>query len=82
MKKMLFSAIALIAFTTTSMAGEIPDTKEVTEIDCCAVSNATYKSVKDNGGTSDAAMAAAYAAHTACENEKSKKSAKKVTTVN
>jgi hypothetical protein len=32
MKKMLFSAIALVAFTATSMAGEIEETKVVSEI--------------------------------------------------
>ena len=32
MKKMLFSAIALVAFSATSMAGEIEETKVVSEI--------------------------------------------------
>ncbi len=70
MKKMLFSAIALVAFTATSMAGEIPVEKEVKAIDCCKISNATYDSVIANGGTATQADLAAYAAHTACEKQK------------
>lgn len=36
MKKMLFSAIALVAFTAISMAGEIPAEKEIKSETPCA----------------------------------------------
>ena len=42
MRKMLFSAMALVAFTATSMAGEKPkeDVKTVIKTDCKQVANA------------------------------------------
>jgi hypothetical protein len=82
MKKMLFSAIALVAFIATSMAGEIEENNSSKQIeaagkDCCKLQSDVYDIVRANGGDSQAANAAAYAAYNACVKE-----TKKVTSAN
>ena len=80
MKKSLFSAVALIAFTSISMANTIEekeitiegDSKTVVETDCCVIYDLAYDLAISEGASPSTADAAANIAYQNCE--KSKKS--------
>lgn len=69
MKKMIFSAVALVAFSFAGMANEIEEKKvETVEMvkDCCAVSDAAFDSAVDAGIHWSKAQFIALAAYNAC----------------
>lgn len=80
MKKLFFSAVALIAFSSVSMANCITendaykedDSKVVVETDCCVIYDLAYNLAISEGASPSTADAAANIAYQNCE--KSKKS--------
>lgn len=67
MKKFMFSAVALVAFSFAGMANEIEEKKVETVKDCCAISDAAFDSARAQGHDSIAASNIALAAYKACE---------------
>ena len=69
-KKMIFSAIALIAFSFAGMANEIEEKKveniETTSTGCHSVYLDTYQSAKDNGANETQAGKVAWDAYKSC----------------
>ena len=75
MKKMIFSAVALVAFSFAGMANEIEEKKVEVETveaikDCCAVSDAAFDSAVNGGIHWSQAQYIALAAYKACNNQK------------
>ena len=70
MQKMIFSAIALVAFSFTGVANEIEEKKvekvETTNTGCHSVYLDTYQSAKDNGANDTQAGNVAWAAYKSC----------------
>ena len=71
MKKMIFSAVALVAFSFAGMANEIEEKKveakvEYTETGCHNVYLDTYQSAIDNGANETQAGKVAWDAYKSC----------------
>ena len=70
MQKMIFSVIALVAFSFAGMANEIEEKKvqniETTSTGCHSVYLDTYQSAKDNGANDTQAGNVAWAAYKSC----------------
>jgi Na+-transporting methylmalonyl-CoA/oxaloacetate decarboxylase beta subunit len=71
MKKIMFSAIAMIAFVGTSMANavevEFSDKKETAAVSLCGdIYHATYIVAVANGANREQAGATAWAAYSTC----------------
>lgn len=73
MKKMIFSAVALVAFSFAGMANEIEETKvenvETTSTGCHSVYLDTYQAAIDNGASDSQAANVAWAAYKSCTNK-------------
>jgi hypothetical protein len=74
MQKMIFSAIALVAFSFAGMANEIEEKKVEVVTDCCAISDAAFDSAVKGGIHWSQAQYIALAAYKACNNQKIQKS--------
>jgi hypothetical protein len=70
MQKMIFSAVALVAFSFAGMANEIEEKKvekvETTNTGCHSVYLDTYQSAIDNGANDRQAGNVAWAAYKSC----------------
>ena len=73
MQKMIFSAVALVAFSFAGMANESKEKKVEVERDCCAVSDAAFDKARNEGHDSIAASNIALAVYNACNKINSKK---------
>ena len=73
MKKVIFSAVAMIAFVGSSMANtsEVKNVKNIEKVTfsgCGDVYHATYITAKQNGANDDQAGIVAWKAYTTCLN--------------
>lgn len=74
MKKLFFSAVALVAFSSVSMANTIAveEDKKMVETDCCVVYDLAYNLAISEGASGSTADAAANIAYQNCEKSKKK----------
>ena len=68
MKKMIFRAVALVAFSFAGMANEIEEKKVEIVTDCCAASDAAFDSAVRYGVNWYMAQYIALSAYKACTN--------------